>query len=92
MPGGRETINNLDFSLEVFGKYDVTYGPSLRRIIDFAQPLNGTSVNPTGQSGYFLSKHYDDQALLHAEGKARGELMNRVDIEKVMTGKMVLKP
>lgn len=92
VPGGRETINNLDFGLEVFGKYDVTYGPSLRRIIDFAQPLNGTSVNPTGQSGYFLSKHYDDQALLHAEGKARGELMNRSDIEKVMIGKMTLKP
>jgi penicillin amidase len=92
VPGGRETINNLDFSIDSTGKYPVTYGPSLRRIIDFADPSKGTSINPSGQSGYFLSKHYGDQAALFAEGKARPEYLNRSDVEKVQTGKMTLKP
>ena len=84
--GGRETINNLDFNLDSTGKYPVTYGPALRRIIDFANPDLGFSVNPTGQSGYFMSKHYDDQAKLYAEGGKRPELMDRKSVEKVATG------
>ncbi|MFN8353001.1 MAG: penicillin acylase family protein [Spirosomataceae bacterium] len=92
VPGGRETLNNLDFGMDVFGKYDVKYGPALRRIIDFGMPNNATSVNPTGQSGYFLSKHYDDQAKLFAESQVRTELMNKADIEKVKIGTMTLKP
>lgn len=92
VPGGRETINNLDFGIDSTGNYKVRYGPALRRIIDFANPQQGTSANPTGQSGNVMSKHYNDQAQLFAEGKARPELMNRADIEKVMTGKMTLKP
>jgi penicillin G amidase len=89
-PGGRETINNLDFSLDSTGRYEVQYGPALRRIINFASPENGTSINPTGQSGYFLSKHYQDQAQMYVKGEARKELMNRKDIEAVKTGRMVL--
>jgi penicillin G amidase len=91
VPGGRETINNLDFSMDSTGTYNVTYGPALRRIIDFGDAQHGTSVNPTGQSGYLMSKHYQDQAHLFAESKARPELMNRKDIEKVMIGKTVFK-
>ncbi len=90
--GGRETINNLDFSMDSTGTYKVTYGPALRRIIDFGNPAAAQSVNPTGQSGYFMSKHYSDQAEMFAKGGKRPELTDRKAIEKVAIGKMILKP
>ena len=74
------------------GLYKVAYGPALRRIIDFAEPEGGISINPTGQSGVANSPHYDDQAKMYVEGKFRRELMNRGAIEKVETGRMVIKP
>ncbi len=91
-PGGKNTINNLDFRVDSTGLYPISYGPALRRVVDFGNPENGTSVNPSGQSGYLMSKHYDDQAGLFANSKARPELMNRAAIEKAMIGKMVFKP
>ncbi len=90
--GGRETINNLNFNMDSSGRYPVVYGPALRRIIDFGNPDLGYSVNPTGQSGYFMSSHYEDQARLYAEGGKRPELMDRTSIEKVSTGKTKFTP
>ncbi|UTA69234.1 penicillin acylase family protein [Emticicia sp. 21SJ11W-3] len=91
-PGGRETINNLDFQMDSTGVYDISYGPALRRIIDFGYPDKGTSILPTGQSGNIMSKHYSDQAKMYVNGEARPELMNRTAIEKVQTGKILFKP
>ena len=91
-PGGRETINNLDFPIDSSGVYQVSYGPALRRIIDFGDPDHSKSVLPTGQSGYFMSKHYGDQARMFVEGGSRLELMNRNEIEKIKIGKISFKP
>jgi penicillin G amidase len=90
--GGRETINNLDFFMDSTGTYKVVYGPALRRIIDFGNPKAAQSVNPTGQSGYFMSKHYDDQAAMFATGGKRAELTDRKAIGKVSKGRLVFKP
>jgi penicillin amidase len=90
--GGRETINNLDFHMDSTSTYKVVYGPALRRIIDFGNPEAAQSVNPTGQSGYFMSKRYDDQAEMFAKGGKRPELTNRKAIEKVLYGKMTFRP
>lgn len=91
-PGGKQTINNLDFRIDSTGQYSIVYGPALRRIVDFGNPDGGTSINPSGQSGYFMSKHYDDQAQMFANSETRKELMNKAEIEKVKIGRMVLKP
>ncbi len=91
-PGGRETINNLDFPIDSSGTYKVTYGPALRRIVDFGDAEHGRSVLPSGQSGNVMSKHYGDQAEMFVKGGSRPELMNRTEIEKVKTGKLILKP
>ncbi|OIN58891.1 penicillin acylase family protein [Arsenicibacter rosenii] len=91
-PGGRNTINNLDFPMDSTGLYKVSYGPALRRIVDFSQPEAGRSVLPTGQSGYFMNPHANDQAQLFVDGGSRPERMNRADIEKVAIGKTILKP
>jgi len=90
--GGRETINNLNFNMDSTGRYPVVYGPALRRIVDFGHPELAYSVNPTGESGYFMSKYYGDQAKLYAEGGKRPELMDRKSIEKVSIGKTHFKP
>jgi penicillin amidase len=92
IPGGRETLNNTAFELDSTGRYPVQNGPALRRVIDFVDPSVGYSVNPTGQSGYFMSKHYDDQAHMFAEGGKRREMMDRKMIEGCSTGKTVFKP
>jgi penicillin amidase len=92
VPGGQETVNNLSFNLDSTGLYKVTSGPALRRVIDLGVASGRQSVNPTGQSGHFMSRHYDDQARMFAEGGQRPEHLRRSDAEKGMVGRMVLKP
>jgi penicillin amidase len=67
VPGGRETPNNLSGSVGT-GPWAVSYGPSTRRIIDFAAPGGAVGINPVGQSGALFDAHYDDQAQAFAEG------------------------
>ena len=40
------------------------YGSTLKSIFDFSNDSNSLFVISTGQSGHFLSPHYDDQSLL----------------------------
>ena len=90
--GGNETIVNLGFRLNSQGRYPVSFGPAMRIIIDFADIENSLSVNPTGQSGFFLSDHYADQATLFNTGKFRKQMMNRQEIEKLGKGTLILIP
>ncbi len=85
VPGGKETINNLDFALDSTGVYRVLYGPALRRVLDFSQRENSMSINPTGQSGNVGSPFYKDQAEMFVRGEFRHEWTRRADIEKVKT-------
>ena len=90
--GGNETITNLGFRLASRGRYPVHFGPAMRIIIDFADIENSLSVNPTGQSGFFLGDHYDDQAELYNAGKFRKQMMNREEIENSARGTLILVP
>jgi penicillin amidase len=90
--GGNETIVNLGFKLNSRGRYPVRFGPAMRIIIDFADIENSLSVNPTGQSGFFLSDHYDDQAALFNTGKFRKQMMNREEIKNLGKGTLILIP
>jgi len=90
--GGNETIANLGFKLDSRGRYPVSFGPAMRIVIDFADIENSLSVNPTGQSGFFLSDHYDDQAALFNSGKTRKQMMNRDEIKKLSRGTLILIP
>ncbi len=79
--GGEEVINKQSFWIDEGVNYRVKSGPAMRILIDFADVENSLSVLPTGQSGNPFSDHYDDQALLFAEGKWRKQRMNKGDIE-----------
>lgn len=90
-PGGVETINNAGFTPNGSGKYEVSFGPAMRNIVDFEDVENSWSVLPTGNSGNIMSPHYDDQALLFVQGGFRKMKMNEIEIK---SGKnlLILKP
>ncbi|CAN5421093.1 penicillin acylase family protein [soil metagenome] len=90
--GGNETVNNAGFDLSPDGIYKVKFGPALRRTLDFADAEHAQSVLPTGQSGNFMSKHYEDQSQLFIQCKTRTEWMNKTEIEKNSKDHLVLQP
>ena len=66
-PGSHEVPNNLSAKLGP-APWPVTYGPSTRRLVDFADPAHSLTINPVGQSGVLFDSHYDDQAEEYIEG------------------------
>lgn len=66
-PGSHEVPNNLSAKIGP-APWPVTYGPSTRRVVDFADAGQAVSINPVGQSGVPFDKHYADQAESYIEG------------------------
>lgn len=83
--GSNEVINNLMFTHNPTGIYNVKSGPSTRRVIDFSDVENSFSILPTGNSGNPMSKHYNDQAKMYNQGKFRKMKMNKKEILKTST-------
>jgi len=78
--GNKEVINNMSYTINGSGKYEVVSGPAIRRIVDFADIEHSWNVLPTGNSGNPLSPHYSDQAQLFVDGAFRPQLMNKEEI------------
>ena len=89
-PGGSETVNNAGFPLNTDGEYKSSYGPAMRIVIDFADIENAESILPTGQSGNFMSRHYDDQAEMYLKCESRKMMMNEMEIKSTLKNKLVL--
>jgi penicillin amidase len=73
--GGNETILQSGFKLDSTGTYHVYFGSQMRIIHDFANN-DSWNINPAGQSGHPLSKHYLDQAELYRLRQFRQEWNN----------------
>ncbi|HKS14897.1 MAG TPA: penicillin acylase family protein [Pseudomonas sp.] len=67
-PGSHEVPNNLSAKIGP-APWPVTYGPSTRRLIDFAEVSQALTINPVGQSGVLFDEHYGDQARDYVEGR-----------------------
>ncbi|WP_449430674.1 penicillin acylase family protein [Pseudomonas putida] len=67
-PGTHEVPNNLSAKIGP-APWPVTYGPSTRRLIDFADAGQALTSNPVGQSGVPFDPHYSDQAQGYIEGE-----------------------
>lgn len=91
VPGGHEVPNNFA-QRGGDAPWSVVYGPSTRRLIDFARPQEALGVNPVGQSGVWPDSHYSDQAELLASGQYRREWMAPADVSAHTEGRLVLKP
>ena len=90
--GGEEVINKISFWLNPEGDYTSKSGPAMRILLDFNDIENSLSINPTGQSGYFLSPHYQDQAQMFLNGEFRKQKMNKEDVEENKVGVWVFPP
>ncbi|ELQ16178.1 penicillin amidase family protein [Pseudomonas fluorescens BRIP34879] len=66
-PGTHEVPNNQSAPIGP-APWPVTYGPSTRRLIDFADAAHALTTNPVGQSGVPFDAHYSDQAQTYIEG------------------------
>ena len=60
VPGGDNTLSMNRPINAVNFQFNVNYGSTLRVIIDFSDENNSFFAIPTGQSGHFLSRNYDD--------------------------------
>jgi penicillin amidase len=89
-PGGNETINCSGFPVSSSGNYKVMYGPAMRIVIDLAMINDAESILPTGQSGHFMSRHYDDQAVMYLNGNYRKMIFNMNDPS--LRRKLLLNP
>ena len=49
--------------------FENVHGAGYRGVYDFADPDSSVFVESTGQSGHFLSRHYDDMAQLWRRGE-----------------------
>lgn len=89
--GGREVLNNLSQPVGP-APWTVSYGPSTRRVIDFANTSHARGINPVGQSGMIFDPHYRDQAQDYAAGKSQPMHLQAEDIAAHARGKLTLLP
>ncbi len=90
--GGNEVINNQMFALDTTGIFSVVAGPAVRTVIDLSNMNGAESINPTGQSGNFLSKHYKNQAQMFVDVEYRPQLMDSLDIVNDTQSILMLNP
>ncbi len=69
VPGHSRTVNNGQYDWH--SPFEMTLGPSIRRIVDLKDLRSSWSVLPTGQSGNPLGDHFGDQTELWKSGKYR---------------------
>ena len=91
VPGGRETPNNLSSHIGP-APWAVSYGPSTRRVIDFADAAKAVGINPVGQSGVLFDRHYADQAERHAEGIYVPQHLDAADVKANTRSTLTLHP
>ncbi|MFM1878972.1 MAG: hypothetical protein RLZZ241_1838 [Bacteroidota bacterium] len=90
--GSSEVINNMAFTTDETGYFNVNAGPSTRRIIDFSDIENSMSILPTGQSGNPFSPYYSDQAAAYSRGEFRKMMLNPSEIEQHSKHILILNP
>lgn len=88
--GSPNTVNKAEYSF--FKPYHSTAGPSVRMIVDLAEPDTRLQVLPGGQSGQPFSEHYKDQIQLWQKGQYKRVLMNRERLAQTSKNVMLLQP
>ncbi len=91
VPGSRETPNNMGRSIGP-APWQTAFGPSTRRVIDFAQPQRALGGNPVGQSGVLFDKHYADQAQAFADGQYMPQHLSEADVAANTRSSLLMAP
>jgi len=66
--------------------------PSYRQILDLSPANASRFIDAVGQSGHFLSAHYDDFLADWHDVRYRPLRMERQDIERGATGRLTIRP
>lgn len=82
-PGSHEVPNNLSAKIGP-APWAVNYGPSTRRLVDFADAATALTINPVGQSGVVFDAHYDDQADDYAQGRYHKTRMGVIPARSIL--------
>ncbi|WP_350298457.1 penicillin acylase family protein [Pseudomonas putida] len=82
-PGTHEVPNNLSAKISS-APWPVTYGPSTRRLIDFADAGQALTINPVGQSGVPFDRHYADQAEGYVQGQYQRAQMGVIPAQSTL--------
>ncbi len=90
-PGGREIPNNLAHALGP-APWSVNYGPSTRRLIDFADAGKALGINPVGQSGALFDPHRADQAQDFIAGRYQPMHLAPADVKAATRSTLLLQP
>ena len=90
-PGGREIPNAMGSGVGP-APWAVVYGPSTRRLIDFANPTQSLGINPVGQSGVPFDTHYSDQAGTYMAGGYVRQWLKAEDVAAHTRSTLVLAP
>ena len=90
-PGGRELPNNLGHHIGP-APWAVTYGPSTRRVIDFADASKALGISPVGQSGVLFDAHYKDQAATFIAGGYVPQHLSEADVTANTRETLTLAP
>ena len=67
--GGDNTLMRGQSKGQDPNPFESVQGPGYRGVYDFADPDSSVFIAATGQSGHFLSRHYDDLAQLWRRGE-----------------------
>ncbi|MCB1055548.1 MAG: penicillin acylase family protein [Acidobacteria bacterium] len=70
----------------------VTYGPSMRWLVDLANPDGGLAVLPGGQSGHPWDEHYDDQLRPYLDGELHPVPWTDAAITAATVSTLTLRP
>ncbi len=90
-PGGREIPNAMGSSIGP-APWAVSYGPSTRRLIDFADASLSLGSNPVGQSGVLFDAHYRDQAKTFVAGGYVRQWLKEADVAVNTRSTLALTP
>lgn len=65
--GGNPTVGRARYNYN--RPYTATGGATARLVISMQQPIQAATISPGGQSGHFMSVHYNDQTPLWLAGE-----------------------
>jgi penicillin amidase len=88
--GGPATVNATGWNAKK--NYQVNWVPSMRMVVDWADPDASTWVNLTGASGHAFDEHYDDQLPLWRRGETTAWPFSRQAVTAAATEHLTLKP
>jgi len=73
-------------------RHEVTYGPSMRWIVDWGNPESGLAGLPGGQSGHGADPHYDDQIEPYLAGDLHPAPWSEAAVEAAAVSVLRLLP